>query len=74
MGALHVRSCPLLMHVYCLLLQFYVIRHSFICIAELQVDGRQIGAGRRGPVCERLQGLYTAAMDAQARRGRIDMS
>ena len=39
----------------------------------MQIDGRQIGAGRRGPLCERLQGLYTAAMKAQAERGRLDL-
>ncbi len=33
-----------------------------------EIDGRLIGDGRRGPVCERLQGLYRALVEAEAAR------
>ena len=33
-----------------------------------EVDGRVIGSGGRGPVTERLQGLYKALMEATVAR------
>lgn len=36
-----------------------------------EVDGRTIGAGRRGPVVGRLQGLYRQLCDQQAAAGRV---
>jgi branched-chain amino acid aminotransferase len=39
-------------------------------IPVVEVDGRRIGNGERGPMTERLQGLYAALCDAEAERGR----
>ncbi|KAI8474363.1 MAG: branched chain amino acid aminotransferase [Monoraphidium minutum] len=36
----------------------------------VEVDGRVIGAGRRGPVTARLQALYGALLDTEAAAGR----
>lgn len=36
-----------------------------------QIDGRVIGTGERGPICQALQEHYTAAMGVQAERGRL---
>lgn len=38
-----------------------------------QVDGRQIGEGRRGPVVERLQQLYKQLCDEEAGNGRVPL-
>jgi branched-chain amino acid aminotransferase len=35
-----------------------------------EVDGRAIGSGRRGPLVQRLQGLYREMCDATAAIGR----
>ena len=43
------------------------------CCLAVQIDGRVIGSGERGPVCAKLQRLYRAAMDAQAQRGRLNL-
>ena len=54
-------------------------RHELPCIRstqrhhDVQIDGRSIGTGARGPVCSKLQQLYTDAMDAQADRGRLTL-
>ena len=39
-------------------------------IPVTEVDGRVIGSRRRGPVTERLQGLYAALCDRAAGEGR----
>jgi branched-chain amino acid aminotransferase len=36
----------------------------------VEVDGRRIGSGGRGPVVARLQALYAALMDREAAGGR----
>jgi branched-chain amino acid aminotransferase len=39
-------------------------------IPVVEVDGRRIGDGARGPVTARLQALYAALCDEEAARGR----
>ncbi|KAL4439885.1 hypothetical protein ABPG75_002886 [Micractinium tetrahymenae] len=39
-----------------------------------EIDGRRIGSGKRGPVAQRLQGLYAALCDAQAAAGRLPVT
>ncbi len=36
----------------------------------VEVDGRRIGSGARGPAVGRLQALYAGLMDREAARGR----
>ena len=40
-------------------------------IPVVQVDGRQVGSGRRGPLVQRLQALYARLCDEEAARGRV---
>jgi branched-chain amino acid aminotransferase len=39
-------------------------------LPAVEVDGRVIGSGRRGPVTARLQALYAALMEREAAAGR----
>ena len=54
------------------LLQVYGAREAFVTgtfgglTPVVAVDGRRIGAGRRGPVTERLQQAYRELIEAEA--------
>ena len=58
------------------LTQLYSADEAFVTgtfagqIPVTRIDGRIIGGGARGPITERLQGLYAAMCDAEAAKGR----
>lgn len=37
----------------------------------IEVDGRTIGRGTRGPIVAKLQQLYSQLMDSEAAAGRV---
>ena len=72
--ALLVGSCCSVLR--CAALQVYSADEAFVTgtfagrIPVREVDGRAIGSGRRGPLVQRLQGLYCEMCDAAAAAGR----
>lgn len=66
--------------VLCLALQAYSADEAFVTgtfagqIPVREIDGRQVGAGLRGPLVQRLQGLYAGLCDTQAAAGRLPVT
>lgn len=66
--------------MFCALLQAYSADEAFVTgtfagqIPVREIDGRRVGAGARGPLVQRLQGLYAALCDAQAAAGRLPLT
>lgn len=81
MGAYACITCAqctllLLLRLLLLLLQVYGADEAFATgtfagiLPVVEVDGRAIGSGKRGPLTQQLQQLYTALVEADVAGGR----